>query len=89
MRRTENGRKKELKGIERKSTELLPEHKKMQMKSQKLQSFRDKQRNHIKTARDCEEEEEMQTINEEWEEQKAHYETRFRVLGKCGSRIGE
>ena len=46
--------KEELEEIERKWTEVLPEHQKMQ--SQKRQSLRDKQRNDLKTARDCEEE---------------------------------
>ena len=35
--------KEELEEIERKRTELLPEHQKMQKRSQKLQSLRDKQ----------------------------------------------
>ena len=53
----------ELEEIERRRTELLLEHEKMQKKSQKLQRLRDKQRNHLKIARDCEEE--MQTLNKE------------------------
>ena len=57
--------KKELEEIERKRTELLPEHK-TQNKSQKLQSLRDKQKNHLKTARECEDE--MQTLSKEWKE---------------------
>ena len=47
--------KEELGEIERNGTELLLQHQKMQKKSQKLKSLRDKQRNHLKTARDCEE----------------------------------
>ena len=42
--------KEELQGIERKRTELLPEHQKMQKMSQKLQSLQDKQKNHLKNA---------------------------------------
>ena len=38
----------ELEEIERKRTELLPEHQKMQKRSQEPQSLRDKQRNHLK-----------------------------------------
>ena len=45
---------KELEEIERKRTEVLPEHQKMQKKSQKLQSLRDKQKNHLETAGECE-----------------------------------
>ena len=52
----------------------------MQKRSQKLQSLRDKQRNHLKTARESEEE--MQAICKEWEEKKADYETRFQVLSE-------
>ena len=61
--------------------------------TKKLQSLRDKQRNRLKTARDSEEE--MQTLNKEWEERKTHYETRVRALSKVGrlsesgSRVGK
>ena len=71
--------KEELEEIERKRTELPPERQKLQKRSQKLQSLRDKQRNHLKNARDCEE---VQTLNVEWEDPKAHYETRFRALSE-------
>ena len=71
--------KEELEEIERKRTELLPEQM-MQKRSQKLQSLRDKQRNHLKNAGDCEEE--MQMLNKEMEERKALYETRFRALSE-------
>ena len=46
--------KEELEEIERERTELLPEQQKMQRRSQKLRSLREKQRNHLKTARDSE-----------------------------------
>ena len=49
-------------------------------RSQKSQSLRDRQRNHLKNARDCEEE--MQMLNKEMEESKALYETRFRALSE-------
>ena len=58
--------KEELEDIERKRTELLLEHQKMQKKSQKLQIQWNKQKNHHKIARDSEEE--MQTLNKEMEE---------------------
>ena len=67
-------------GNREKRTELLPEHQKVQKKSQKMQSLRVKQKNHLKTAGECEGE--MQTLNKEWEEKKAHYETRFRALSE-------
>ena len=72
--------KKELEEIERKRTELLPEHQKMQKKSQKLQSLRDEQNNHLKTAGECEDE--MQKVSKEWEEHRAQYEMRFHVLSE-------
>ena len=72
--------KEELEEIARTRTELLPEHQTMQKRSQKLQSLRDKQRNHLKNDRDCEEE--MQMLNKEMEERKALYETRFRALSE-------
>ena len=72
--------KEELEEIERKRTELLPEHQKMQKRSQKPHRLRDEQRNHLKNARDCEEE--MQMLNKEMEERKALYETRFRALSE-------
>ena len=56
--------KKELEEIERKRTELLPEHQKMQKKSQKLLSLRDKHKNHHKTAGECGDE--MQKLNKGW-----------------------
>ena len=65
----------------------------MQKRSQKLQSLRDKQRNHLKNARDCEEETQM--LSKEMEERKALYETRFRTLSeksgdsKSGSGVGK
>ena len=43
--------KEELQEIERKRTELLPEHQKMQKWSQKLQSLQDKHRDHLKRLR--------------------------------------
>ena len=49
-------------------------------RSQKSQSLRDRQRNHLKNARDCEEEKQM--LNKEMEERKALYETRFRALSE-------
>ena len=76
--------KGQLQETERKRTELLREHKKMQKRSQKLQSLRDKQRNHLVNAPDGEEE--MQKLSAEMEERKALYETRFRALSeKSGS----
>ena len=45
--------KEELQEIESKRTELLPEHQKMQKRSQKLESLQDKQWNHLKTACAC------------------------------------
>ena len=72
--------KEELEEIERKRTEFLLEHQKMQKKSQKLQSLRGKQRNYFMTPRDCEEE--MQTLNKEWEEQNALHGTRCRALSE-------
>ena len=53
----------QLQEIERKRTELLPEHQKMQKRSQKLQSLQDKKRNYIKEA--CSGEEEVRKANEE------------------------
>ena len=85
--------KEELEEIERKRTELLPEHQKMQKSSQKSQSLGERQRNHLKSARECEEE--MQMLNEEMEERKTLYETRFRALSeksgdrKSGGRVGK
>ena len=70
--------KEELQEMERKRTELLLEHQKMQKRSQKLKSLQDKQRCHLKSAGACEEE--MQMLNEEMEERKALCETRFRVF---------
>ena len=52
---------------------------KRQKRSQKLQSWRERQRNHLKNARDCEE---VQMLNKEMEESKALYETRFRALSE-------
>ena len=69
--------KQGLQGIERKGTELLWEHLKMQKRSQKLQSLQDKQRNHLKNACACEKE--MQMLNKEMEERKALHETRFQA----------
>ena len=72
----------------KKKGQLLPEHQKLQKKWQKLQSLRDKQKNHLKTAGECENE--MQTLSKEWEEQRAQYETRFRVLSeKSGDSAAE
>ena len=48
--------------------------------AQKLQSLRDEQRNHLKNARDCEEE--MQILNREMVERKALFEMRFRALSE-------
>ena len=73
-------RKEELEEIERKRTELLMEHQKIQMRSQKLQGLQDKQKNHFKNACACEEE--VRMLNEEMEERKALYETRFRALSE-------
>ena len=67
--------KEELQEIERKRTELLPEHQKMQKKSQTLQSLHDKKRNYLKDAGDGEEE--MRTISEENEEMQARFQARF------------
>ena len=63
--------KDELQEIERKRTELLPEHQKMQ---QRLQ------RKHLKDACACEEE--MQLLNQEMEEWKALFETCFGALSE-------
>ena len=52
----------------------------MQKRSQKSQSLRDRQRNHLKSARECEEE--MQKLGKEMEERKTLYETRFRALSE-------
>ena len=53
---------------ERKRTEFLPEHQKMQKRFQKLQSLQDKKRNLLKEACACEEE--MGKVNEEVEERR-------------------
>ena len=58
----------------------MPKHQKMQKRSQKLQSLQDRQRNHPKSARACEEE--MHTLSKEMEERKALFETRFRGLSE-------
>ena len=48
--------KGQLQDIERKRTELFPEHQKMQKRSRKLQCLQDKKRNFTKEACSCEEE---------------------------------
>ena len=73
--------KEELQEIERKRTELLLEHQKMQKRSQKLQSLQDKKK-HLKDDGDCEEE--MRTLHEE---RQARFQARFHTLceksGNC------
>ena len=79
-------------GNREKKTEVLPEHQKLHMQSQKRQSLRDEQRNHLKTARDCEEE--MQTLTGEWKESTVR-DALPSVVGKVGrllesgSRVGK
>ena len=69
--------KEELQEIER--TELLPEHQKMQKKSQKLQSLQDKKK-YLKDAGDWEEETRM--LHEENEESQARFKARFQTLSE-------
>ena len=71
--------KEELEEIERKRTELLTEHQKIQKRTQKLQNLQDKQKNHFNNACACEE---VRMLNEEMEERKALHETRFLALSE-------
>ena len=71
--------KGQLQEIERKRTELLPEHQKMQDRSQKLQSLQDKNRNFHKEACACEEE--MRKVGEEVEEKWVRFEALCKTLG--------
>ena len=84
--------KEELEEIERKRTELLPENQKVQKRSQKSQSLRDKQMNHFKNACACEEE--MQMLHREMEERKALRHALPSLVGEVrrqseGSRVGK
>ena len=73
--------KEALQEIDRKKTELLPEHQKMHWRSQKLQSLQDKKRNYLKDACACEEE--MQKLSEEMEERQARVQALSEKLGNC------
>ena len=81
-RQKENS-KEELQEIER----SVPEHQKMQKRSQKLQSLQDKNRKYLKDACACEEE--MLLLNREMEERKALFETRFRALSEKSGALSE
>ena len=57
--------------IEEKRNELVPEHQRMQKRSQKMPSIQDKKRNLLKEACACDEE--MRKVGEEISEREARY----------------
>ena len=57
--------------IEEKRNELLPEHQRMQKRSQKMQSIQDRKRNLLEEAGACEEE--MRKVRDEINEREARY----------------
>ena len=70
--------KEELEEIERKNTELLPEHQKVQKRSQKLQSLRDQKKKYLKDAGDCE----CECSMKKNEERQARFQARFQTLSE-------
>ena len=65
--------------LEKQKTELLPDHQKVQKRSQKLQSLQEKKRHFFKEA--CEEE--MWKVNEEVEERRVRFEALSERSGSC------
>ena len=68
--------------FERKWTDLLPEHQKMQRRSQKLQSLQDKKKHHIMEA--CAREDELQRVSEDM----ANMQARFQALSENSVIVG-
>ena len=75
-------RKEELQEIESKRTELLPEHQKMQKRSQKLQSMQDKKKKKKCFKDACACEGATQLLHQEMEVRKTFFETRVRALSE-------
>ena len=78
--RHKEGWKEELQEIERRNTELLPAHHKMQKRCQKLQSLQDKKKKYLKDAGGCEEG--MRMLHEENEERQARFQARCQTLSE-------